>query len=44
MASLVVLAAPPGIPGPDSFIGRNVSEYFEPPGALLPGKVTSFDQ
>ena len=43
MTSLVLLAAPPGIPGPDSFIGRNVAAFFEPPGAFFPGKVTSFE-
>ena len=44
MASLVLLAAPPGIPGPDSLIGRNVAAFFDPPGAFFPGKVISFER
>ena len=43
MASLVLLAAPPGIPGPDSLIGRNVAAFFTPPGAFFAGKVISFE-
>ena len=44
MTSLVLLAAPPGIPGPDSFIGRNVAAFFEPPGEFFQGQVASFER
>ena len=43
MSASLLGMTPVNVAGPESFIGRSVAAYFEPPGTFFAGKVVSFE-